>query len=442
MKLVKKASILVVLFCAPLLFSETKNKNGYEITLKAERENAVYKAGEDAVFILSVKKDGKPVSGMKLSGNISKDSVAPRTNFEGKTDSGGKFKVKGTLGEPGFLKCQIFVFVPPKGENDKKAVEMLAGAGFSPFEIKPSMPAPDDFDEFWNKQKEILKSIPMNAKFTPVKVSNPNIEAFDVQADTFNGKVSAYLVMPKNAKKASLPAILLPQGAGVYSSSLAFNWANKGFMALSFNVHGIPNGRNAEFYKNLEKNELRGYAKKNSKSRETIFFRTAYMRVMRAMDVVMAQPQWDGKNLVMYGGSQGAGQAIAGAGLYNDKVTLVVAKYPALCDHTGIVIGRTTGWPHFAKEKDANGNYDKESVEAARYIDAVNFAERIKCPAIFTIHYADDVCEPTSSFAAYNNIKTQKKLVPVVEARHPAPEWENELMFKNICERVEASGKN
>lgn len=437
---------LFITVCATVLatfsFAETKNENGYEISLKTAKETAQYRCGEKAEFVLSVKKDGKPASGIKLSGNISKDSVAPRKNIVGTTDKNGKFKTSWTLDEPGFLKCQIFVPLPPVGEKKAKNVEMLAGAGFEPLKIKPSLPVPEDFDKFWNEQKKILKNIPLNIKTTRVKTGRKDVELFDVQADTFNGKLSAYVTMPKGAKNKSLPLVLLPQGAGVYSSSPSFEWAQKGFIAMSFNVHGIPNGQKAEFYANLAKNELRGYATKNSDSRETIFFRTAYMRVMRAMDVAMTFPQWDGKNLVLYGGSQGAGQTIAGAALYNDKVTLAVAKYPALCDHSGIAVGRTTGWPHFVKTKDGQGNFNKNRMEAARYIDAMNMATRIKCPVICTIHFTDDVCEPTSCYAMFNNIKSDKRLYTYPEARHPAPKEENELMFKLICEKVESDKKS
>lgn len=442
MRTPKFLTALLTVLAAVFAQAETKTANGYEITLKAERESAVYKIGEEAAFKLTVKRDGKPVSGITFDGNITKDSVPPRLDFSGETDANGEYRSVGTLDEAGFLKCKIFVNIPAAADKKPARVEMLAGAGFDPLKIKPSAPAPLDFDAFWNRQKQILKDIPMNVKLTRVNKPTSAYDIFDVQADTFNGKLSAYITMKKNSAPKSLPIILLPQGAGVYSSSIAGDWANNGFLAMSFNVHGIPNGKPNEFYRNLQRTTLRGYDVRNSNSRETIFFRTAFMRVMRAIDVAMAQPQWDGRNIVIYGGSQGAGQAIAGAALYSDKITLLVAKYPALCDHTGIFVNRTTGWPHFVKTRDANGNFDREKAEAARYVDAVNFAERVKCPAIFTIHYADDVCEPTSSFAAYNNIRTKKELVPVTEARHPAPQWENDLMMKKIVEFVnEAKAK-
>ncbi len=111
-------------FAAVFADAETKTSNGYEITLKAERESAVYKIGEDAVFKLTVKRDGKPVSGVKLDGNITKDSVPPRLDFSGETDVNGEFKSVGTLDEAGFLKCKIFVDVPAIDGKKAARVEM------------------------------------------------------------------------------------------------------------------------------------------------------------------------------------------------------------------------------------------------------------------------------------------------------------------------------
>lgn len=429
---------LLAIFIFASVFAETKKQDGYELTLKATRPDALYKLGENATFKLQVSKDGEAVSNLPISGEFSKDSVAPRSPISGKTNEQGEFEVSGKIDEPGFLKCQLFVDIPSsKDANKLDKIEMLAGAGFEPFKIKPSLPCPDDFDKFWNQQKQILKKIPMNMKLTPVESDDPDLLVFDLQADTYNGKLSAYLIMPKENKPKSHPAIVVPQGAGVYSSFKSYEWAKRGYITLCFNVHGIPNGRERKYYDELQNTTLRGYERSGMHSRETIFFREAYIRVMRAMDAVMAQPQWNGKHLVLSGGSQGAGQAIAGAALYNDKVTLVTGNFPALCDHSGIVVGRTTGWPHFVKEKDKDGNYDKTAVEAARYIDCVNFASRIKCPVVFTIHFADDICEPTSSFAAYNNIKSKKELVMEPEARHYGTFKGNDFIYRKICEHAE-----
>ena len=422
--------IVSLAFCIASVAETKKTKDGYEFYLKATRNGSEYKLGETAEFQLIGKKNGKLLDDIKLVGEITKDSVPINQKFKGVLKN-GKFSVKGTLNEAGFLKCKIVVSFPPLKEGEKnRSLDLLAGAGFDVLNIKPSLPAPDDFDEYWAKQKKILASIPMNIKLTKLDSGKDDVEFYDVQADSFNGKLSAYMAFPKNAKAKSLPAIVFAHGAGVRSSSKqVIAWASRGTIALDFNAHGIPNGKSNEYYDALKNGELKGYPTKNCRDRDTIFFRTLYMRLMRAMDVICAQPQWDGKNLAVSGGSQGGGQALVAGGL-NPKVTVVASGFPAICDHSGCVIGRTTGWPHFTR-LDANGNYDKSVIEASRYIDAVNFASRIKGKVVLMINYADNVCEPTSCYAAYNNIKSEKFLWINEESRH-APAFGTYAKMQNI----------
>lgn len=439
MKRTLKLGLLGAVFvlCAIVAVNaETKTEGDYTLHIKATADGSVYKRGDTADFLLTVtKKDGSKAEDLDVGWEISKDSVEPKAYGKSKL-ADGKLKVSGKLDESGFLKCSMIVTLP-----GGKKVQMLAGAGFAPAEIEPSMPVPDDFKAYWDKQREILSAIPMNAKMVRINYKDPKIEVFDVQADSFNGLMTGYYARPAGAKPKSCPAVVLPHGAGVYTSWMgnAVNWANKGFIALDFNAHGIKNGQPQEFYDNLKKGELNGYPHFGANDRDKTFFRTLYMRLMRAMDFLKAQPEWDGKVLVAYGTSQGGGQAIAAAAL-DDKVSLTVPFVPAICDHSGITIGRTNGWPHFTK-LDKDGKYRKDIVEAARYIDAMNFAAFIKCPAIFTVGYADPTCQPTSVYAAYANVKSPKKIYVLEEARHTVPAQHYKKVFDEVVKYVEESKK-
>ena len=153
--------IFAILTLATSSFAETKRtKDGYEFYLKATRDGSEYKQGEVADFVLTAKKDGKALDGIKFVGEITKDSVPMNKKFSGVLN-GGKFIIKGTtLNEAGFLKCKVYVSFPPlkKGDKDRQ-LDLLAGAGFDVLQIKPSLPAPDDFDAYWDKQKKILGEI-------------------------------------------------------------------------------------------------------------------------------------------------------------------------------------------------------------------------------------------------------------------------------------------
>lgn len=431
MKTLKHISTLLIIALATFsVNAETKKVGKYTINLIPTKADAIYTVGETAEFKLTVKKDGTDFSGADITYEISKDSVAPITKGNKKSANATE-TFTGTLDEAGFLKCKVFVKLP----EEKKPVEMLAGAGFDPLKIQPSMPMPDDFKTYWQNQKAMLAKIPMNIVIKPCnellqnkkipKKFSKNVDLFHITADTFNGKLDAYMAMPKTAKAKALPAIVLPHGAGVRKSSLysAASWASNGFLAIDFNALGIDSSCSEAEFKEIKKQRA-GYQHVNAGNRDTNFFRELYLRLCRAMDVIMAQPQWDGKTLVVYGTSQGGGQAIVAGALYADKVSMVCTFVPAICDHTGVAKNRTNGWPHYIKADRKTkkfGKYDTNLFNAVRYIDAVNFASMIKAPTICSIDFADNVCEPTSCFAAYNNIKAKKELITNIEARHPVP---------------------
>lgn len=52
------------------------------------------------------------------------------------------------------------------------------------------------------------------------------------------------------------------------------------------------------------------------------------------MDFLCSLPDWDGKNVIVTGGSQGGALTLVTAAL-NEKVTMCAPFYPALCDLQG-----------------------------------------------------------------------------------------------------------
>jgi cephalosporin-C deacetylase len=179
-------------------------------------------------------------------------------------------------------------------------------------------------------------------------------------------------------------------------------------LAMDINAHGIPNGQPGSFYANLQKGELNGYPYFGAGDRETCYFLGMFLRMQRAIDFLTSQPEWDGRILIVTGSSQGAGQAIVAAGL-DPRVTLITANVPALCDHTGMVVGRIAGWPKLVQK--GPGGATEQTIQAARYFDAMNFATRAKAEAVFSVGFIDPVAPPTSIYAMYNNYVGKKQII-------------------------------
>ncbi|AHF92908.1 acetyl xylan esterase [Opitutaceae bacterium TAV5] len=409
------------------------------LTIKTERADALYAENETVMFVITLTHGGQPVEGAEVDWKISKDGMPPVTSGRAVLEK-GEARVTGSLPEPGFLQCRAEY--AGATENGGKPLVALAGAGISPRKIRPSLPPPDDFDAFWAAQKAALAKVPANVRLTPVSGQDASLAFFDAQVDCVDGvPVSGYLVRPADAKPKSLPAILTVHGAGVGSARIeaAANWARQGVLALDINAHGLPNGQPQAWYDSLREGELKDYRIRGRTARDTIYFRGMFLRVLRALDVLAAQPEWDGRTLVIQGSSQGGAQAIAGAAL-DPRVTFFVAGVPAMCDHSALLAGRAAGWPKMVPA-DAAGKPHARALEAARYYDMVNFASRIRRPGFFTVGFIDTTCPPTSVYAAFNALRGTGRIFDDLAAGHTNTPEAMKRMRQAIRRHIQDQGK-
>lgn len=390
-KLIKQQLIVLIALQAVIFAGVALADQGYEIKIVTGRTDAFYHLGETATFEITVLHDDKPVTQGIVRYILSNDGE--RTFMDDEVPfAKSPLIVSGTLKKAGFLRCQATYQT-----EDNENITAIAAAGFDPLKIKASLPAPDDFDEFWNKKKAALAKVPMNVVMTPVDYKDETVEVFDVKVDCYGGKpVSGYFARPKGAKAKSLPAILLTHGAGVGSSLLdrAVAGAKKGMLSLDLNAHGIINGQDRKYYDQLRRTSLKDYFLSGREDRDRFYFLGMYLRLIRAIDFLTSQQEYNGKAMIVRGSSQGGGQALAAAGL-DERVTALVANVPALCSLTGEV----------------NGRPDKKVFETVRYYDTVNFAKRIKAEAIVSVGFIDNVCRPTGVYTMYNNLKGKKEII-------------------------------
>jgi cephalosporin-C deacetylase-like acetyl esterase len=404
--------LAVLCLCGGVVAAKEKPKQKYVINVNLDRESAVYRQGEKATFAIELLEDGQPMGEAELEYHLTVDTV--RTIAKKKVAyTGQPLHVGATLNEPGFVRCTV-IYRPAEG----KRVVALSAAGFDPLLIKPSLPVPEDFKTFWDEQKAKLAEVEMEVlEMKPVR-QHGNVEIFDVKIRCLGEKpVSGYFARPLTRAPKSLPAILWTHGGGVRTANIgrAINGARMGYLSLDINAHGLPNGKPAAFYSDLNRGALAGYRKEGRTDRETIYFKWMFLRLVRALDFLTSQPEWDGKTVIVRGHSQGGAQALVAAGL-DERVTAIGAGIPALCEQSGMVLGRVVGWPWMVPVK--NGTPDEKILQAARYYDVVNFASLIKADVIMTVGFVDDSCKPTTVYAAYNNIKSSKQIIDMPGIGH------------------------
>ncbi len=437
---IKRVLLLLIAVAAFSLFA-----GKVKFITSTDKKDAVYKVGDTITITAKITEDGKPAVNRKLGYRLMYDQKTIKCGLTEGTEE-LTFTVKAT--HPGWVYLKIFAFGNSKGEQRYAKMVTIPnryirasysggiGAMIEPEKLRHSQEEPADFDEFWNKVKAELAAVPMKElerKDVPEKL----LKAAKVQADKFNFSdvkvscaggmpVSGYLAIPKGAKAKSLPALVTFHGAGVRSARLS---CNNGVIVFDVNAHGIINGQPEEYYKKLynEKytdKKLGTYPRWGKKDRDQFYFKGMYMRVMRALEYVKSLPEWDGKTLIVSGGSQGGAQVLAACALDHD-ITLARAKVPALCDHFAAKSGRCPGWPQIINHKMPGEKFEPEKVAACvAYYDGIYFAKRIKCPIYLYTGFIDTTCPPNGVFAAYNNIPegVKKSIYCVPTAGHSVPE--------------------
>jgi cephalosporin-C deacetylase-like acetyl esterase len=417
------------------------------VSVSPDKADPIYKINQPVVFTVSVMEDGKAVSQGRIDYKITKDVGGPEL-------SKGTLKIDGrqtpltittSLNEPGMIFCSVEYSVEtatqPGDQKKDKNITACAGVAVDPLKIKPSMPAPDDFDAFWDGWKKKLSTRPMNPKLDPVAVDAkryPNIEVFKLMLDCLGPKpVHAYVGWPKNAKPGSCPAIAyVYHYSGLNPGSLVWveEQASKGRIAIDINAHGLEMGKPQSYYDQVGR-ELGWFVGQGQDDPNNFYFLWMYLRDWRALQYVKSLPQWDGKVLIVTGSSMGGGQSIALGGL-EPSVSLVVANVPAMCDHSGFKANRVSGWARQAAT--APADEQEKILHTMRYFDGVNFAARMKGRLIVSCGFIDGVCQPTSIYAAFNAVTTpNKKMIYVPTMGHEFPEQVQKAFKAAIDEHIE-----
>ena len=278
------------------------------------------------------------------------------------------------------------------------------GAAVAPGGLGLSTPRPPDFDAFWDAKLAAQAKVSINPSVTLIQSDMPGIEESTFALDAMGSKVHGYVAKP--ARPGKFPAIIQLQYAGVYA--LDPHWAaqraSDGWLVIDVDAHDkLPSDPSGDIPKS--------YTAVGDTDREKSYFLNMYLRDSRALDYLLTRPDWDGKTIVLTGGSQGGQQSFALAGLRPEKITAVLVCVPAGADTNGDLHGRKSGFPNWPSD-------NPKAMETALYFDPVNFASRIKAPMMAGMGFIDTVSPPAGIWTALNQIPGPTEPLPLIESEH------------------------
>lgn len=387
-----------------------------------------YAVGQTALLRIVAQEGGVPLNGTKVYYKVGPEMFLPSGRDSVTFADGEALIPMGTMTEPGFLACQ-YEFKTADGKTQKDLVKLA----FSPEQIQTFTPMPKDFEQFWQKALKAARKIDLEPEYFDVPdATNDKMTTKLVRLHVGKDKwIYGYLTMPTSARSVMLPnstysnqtsslseglreafpVVLCPPGAGSTKPYPSDYFPHEGCIYLKIEIHDNDPRIPDDEYNAMRQKKCDGYMRRGMESKDTYYYKDVYVGCARAVDFLCSLPEWDGRNVIVTGGSQGGALTIVTAAL-NEKVTFCAPFYPALCDLTGFLHHRAGGWPKFFTSFYKDGQIDipqQQAVETLQYFDVVNFARLLKVPTFMSWGYNDDTCSPTSVWAAWNVITAPKQ---------------------------------
>lgn len=324
-----------------------------------------------------------------------------------------------SLDRPGFVRIRASIDGVPD------AVRFDGGAGVDFGHIVAREGEPADFDAFWRRQLDVLGKLEMSPRLTEVASPKAGVKLYAFRLACAGGRpATGYLSVPD--APGTFPARLLFYGYGQSWRRVVLDPPASGDISaneiqLRVNAHGLELGREDAYYAAAKASvshgsHLHGWNPADNERPETCYFLGMVLRGVRAAQYAETLEKWNGRDLVVEGGSQGAMQSVIVASLC-PKVSEARVHINWMCDLRGKALGG-----RLASE------FQPEYRPGLDYFDEVFHARRIGagcCVNVTCAGLGDYISPPTGIACLYNALRCRKRIAWQQNREHvwrsPAP---------------------
>lgn len=266
---------------------------------------------------------------------------------------------------------------------------------------------PADLDEFWTSTIADARTHDVDVRLEPVDAGLDLVEVFDVTFAGFGGHpIKGWFTRPKGAD-GPLPAVVQYNGYGG-GRGLPFQhtlWPTAGYAHLFMDTRGQGAGwgEGGETADPVGSGPATpGSMTRGIEDPEEYFYRRVFTDAVRAVDAVRAIAGVDPERVVVAGGSQGGGMTIAAAAL-SSGLRAAMPDVPFL-SHFRRAIEITDAFPYgeIVKYLSVRREATERVLRTLSYFDGMHLARRATAPGLFSVALMDQVCPPSTVYAAYN----------------------------------------
>jgi cephalosporin-C deacetylase len=296
-------------------------------------------------------------------------------------------------------------------------------------------PKPADFDRFWDRGLEEMHALDPQLELTPADFQAPYADCFHLRFNGIGGsRIHAKLLRPKGVTEPH-PAVVCFHG---YSGNAGSWVGHLPYVAAGYTVAALDcrgQGGLSEDRGGVVGNTLRGHIIRGLDGPpEDMLFRQIFLDTAQLAGIVMDMDDVDETRVGATGGSQGGGLTLACIAL-EPRIKIAAPTFPFLSDYRRVWnldldVNAYDELRAYFRLFDPAHEREDEIFTQLGYIDIQHLAPRIKSEVMLTVCLMDQICPPSTQFAAYNKITSPKSLTIYPDYGHEVPACNSDKVFE------------
>lgn len=300
-------------------------------------------------------------------------------------------------------------------------------------------PRPADFDEFWDASLAEMNAIDPQAVFTPYDFPSQIADFYELTFTSTKGAgIYAKFAKPKHIT-GKIPAILKFHGLSGESSdwNTLLNFVSQGFAVAYMDCRG-QGGKSEDVGGTLGTTHSTQFVRGLDGPPEDLHCRDLFLDTAMLARIVMGLDYVDETRIGVTGGSQGGALTIACAALV-PSIKLCAPIYPYLSDYKRVWEmdlnkGAYEGLRYYFRHFDPRHEREEEIFTKLGYIDIQFLAPRIRAKVMMATGLMDTTCPPSTQFAAYNKITSEKQVLIYPDYGHEGFKGHSDIIFRFMSE--------
>lgn len=312
-----------------------------------------------------------------------------------------------------------------------------------PFEELPAYPGtnprPDDFDAYWDRALAELDTTDPAVELVPADFQTSFAECFHLYFTGVGGaRIHAKFLRPRH-DSAPHPALLMFHG---YSGNSG-DWSDKlGYVAQGYSVAAMDcrgQGGLSEDKGGVKGWTLRGHIVRGlGDDPDKMLFRQIFLDTAQLARVIMDMPEVDADRVGATGRSQGGGLTLACAAL-EPRIQRAAPVYPFLTDYQrtweiDLAENAYAELREWFRRFDPRHERERAVFTQLGYVDVQHLAPRIQANVLMAVGLMDQICPPSTQFAAYNKIQSTKSLAIYPDYGHEDLPGHGDTIFQFVAQ--------